>query len=85
MAEHFTEMPYKRGAGCELCGAHEPLRRVALSPPSGDKGGNYRLARAIYVCFAHADDEIAGAPRKAPARTTRAGTSRRQPQTEALW
>jgi len=46
----MSEMPYLRGAGCDLCGAQAPLHRVELAP-----GSKTRLARVAYICDAHGD------------------------------
>ena len=46
----MSEMPYVRGAGCDLCGVRAPLHRVELSPASRKK-----RARVVYICDAHGD------------------------------
>jgi hypothetical protein len=76
-------MPYRRGDGCELCGAAGPLRRMTLLPPGGTTG-RYHLARVVYVCGAHAAD---AEPRSIapPHRTTAEGTTAERPQEEGLW
>lgn len=78
------EMPYVRPVGCELCGAERPLRRVVLKGSGGTPGVNYACARTIYVCDAHAEDDLAGPPLAAPQRRMAPGTTAKRPQAETL-
>lgn len=71
------EMPYKRSAGCDICGRLAPLERVVLDP-----GGKTKLPRAAYICDAHGDPS--GAPVQAPMTRMAPGTSRLRPQEEGL-
>lgn len=79
----MSDFPYVRLVCCELCTravAETELRRVELEP-AVNVNGNVRAARVVHVCDRHAET----APLRAPRDTTRAGTSRRRPQEEALF
>lgn len=79
-----SEMPYRRGSGCELCGAHEPLHRVELNESSGSTvAGNYRCPRVAYICDAHR--EVEPHVYRPPHATPVPGTTFRAPQRETLW
>jgi len=74
----MSDMPYKRGPGCDICGARVPLHRVELTP-----GSRSKLARAAYICDGHPDHE--GAPLRAPHTSMAEGTSRLRPQLDNLF
>jgi len=74
----MSEMPYLRGAGCDLCGAQAPLHRVELAP-----GSKTRLARVAYICDAHGDPS--GDPVAAPVTRMAPGTGRLRPQNDELF
>jgi hypothetical protein len=74
----MSDMPYQRGAGCDLCGARVPLHRVELVP-----GGRTRLPRAAWICDGHPDHE--GEPVQAPLTKVAPGTSRLRPQADELF
>lgn len=73
-----VEMPYARGAGCDLCGHRAPLRRVVLQ-----EGDRQHLPRVAYICDAHGDPS--GPVVQAPATRQAEGTTRLHPQAEELF
>jgi hypothetical protein len=73
-------MPYRRGGGCDICGARVPLERVVLRELQRAAAG-LQLERVAYVCDAHELGEVV----RPPARTMAAGTTRLRPQQEELF
>jgi hypothetical protein len=85
-----SEFPYKRDQGrCDICGGlcDGALVRVVIESASTITVGDtriHRAARAIYVCPEHSHANDGGASVR-PRLTSAPGTSRTQPQREALW
>ena len=78
------EFPFRRGSGCEICGAEGPLRRVVLKESSGSAvAGNYKAPRVAYICGAHGT--ALATVLRPPHSTRAAGTTRLEPQKERLW
>lgn len=84
MIEYLNPLARARAPhDCDLCGERPStgqLQRLELE----DHHDRRRRVRIAYVCDRHGD-EPAAAPARPPRRQTSAGTTRQQPQCEALF